>query len=176
MEHPHPRLVRLLGYCNEGDNFCLVYEFMKGGSLQSLLENPEKLKKLTAKQRIQIAFDIGDFLFHFFYFHFFFFFFLASTINFLHSNGIFHLEIKPGNILLDENYRTFLADCGAAKLLLDGFYFYIFKMWLLIEFTTPQELLLKQAIFQILLVMFPQTLMFSVLGFLFFFVTVFYCF
>eukprot|EP01107_Rhizomastix_libera_P007505 TRINITY_DN2230_c0_g1_i1.p1 TRINITY_DN2230_c0_g1~~TRINITY_DN2230_c0_g1_i1.p1 ORF type:complete len:153 (-),score=49.37 TRINITY_DN2230_c0_g1_i1:249-650(-) len=102
MEHPHPRLVRLLGYCNEGSNFCLVYEFMKGGSLQSLLENPEKLKKLTAKQRIQIAEDI------------------ASTINFLHSNGIFHLEIKPGNILLDENYRTFLADCGSAKLLLDG--------------------------------------------------------
>ena len=63
MEHPHPRLVRLLGYCNERDIFCIVYEFMKGGSLQSLLENPEKMKKLNSKQRIQIALDIGNIVF-----------------------------------------------------------------------------------------------------------------
>ena len=116
MEHPHPRLVRLLGYCIEGDTFCLVYEFMKGGSLQSLLNDPERLKKLTAKQRMQIAFDIGMkciivvFLLPF----------SANGLDFLHSQDIIHLDIKPDNILLDENNRAFIADCGSAKMDFDG--------------------------------------------------------
>ena len=63
MVHPHPRLVRLLGYCNENENFCLVYEFMKGGSLENLLENEEKRKMLKAKQRISIALDVGILIF-----------------------------------------------------------------------------------------------------------------
>ena len=63
MKNPHPRLVRLLGYCIEGDKLCLVYEFMKGGSLQSLLDDPERMRNLTAEQRIRIALDIGVFSF-----------------------------------------------------------------------------------------------------------------
>ena len=58
-EYPHERLVRFLGYCNERDNLCLVYTFMKGGSLQQSLDDPEKMKKLTAKQRMQIGIDVG---------------------------------------------------------------------------------------------------------------------
>ncbi|KAI5596261.1 hypothetical protein BDE02_03G194700 [Populus trichocarpa] len=96
----HKNLVRLLGFCEEGDQRLLVYEFMSNGSLSSFIFQDAKP---GWKIRIQIAFGV------------------ARGLLYLHeecSNQIIHCDIKPQNILLDEYYNARISDFGLAKLLL----------------------------------------------------------
>ncbi|KAA8515718.1 hypothetical protein F0562_018671 [Nyssa sinensis] len=96
----HKNLVRLLGYCNEGEHRLLVYEYMSNGSLASLLFG---ISRPDWNQRVQIAFGI------------------ARGLMYLHeecSTQIIHCDIKPQNILLDEYFTPRIADFGLAKLLL----------------------------------------------------------
>lgn len=96
----HKNLVRLLGFCEEGDQRLLVYEFMSNGSLSSFIFQDAKP---GWKKRIEIAFGV------------------ARGLLYLHeecSNQIIHCDIKPQNILLDEYYNARISDFGLAKLLL----------------------------------------------------------
>ncbi|KAI3938780.1 hypothetical protein MKW98_011932, partial [Papaver atlanticum] len=80
----HRNLVQLLGYCHEGSNRLLVYEYMVNGSL-------------------------AEFLFK-----------CEERILYLHEeceNQIIHCDIKPQNILMDQNNSPKIADFGLAKLL-----------------------------------------------------------
>ncbi|XP_044480002.1 G-type lectin S-receptor-like serine/threonine-protein kinase LECRK3 [Mangifera indica] len=96
----HKNLVRLLGYSFDGPNKVLVYEYMSNGSLADLLFTPEK--QLNWIERMDIARDI------------------ARGILYLHSEcrtQIIHCDIKPHNVLMDENRCAKIADFGLAKLL-----------------------------------------------------------
>ncbi|KAF8041050.1 hypothetical protein BT93_B3079 [Corymbia citriodora subsp. variegata] len=96
----HKNLVRLIGYCNEGQNRLLVYEFLSNGTLASFLF--EDLKP-GWEQRAQIALGIG------------------RGLLYLHEEcktQIIHCDIKPQNILLDEDYNARISDFGLAKLLI----------------------------------------------------------
>ncbi|KAJ4978037.1 hypothetical protein NE237_008817 [Protea cynaroides] len=99
----HLNLVRLIGFCSEGRHRLLVYEFMKNGSLDSFLfasEDPSG-KLLDWEARFNIA--LGT----------------ARGITYLHEecrDCIVHCDIKPENILLDDNYNTKVSDFGLAKL------------------------------------------------------------
>ncbi|KAL0379927.1 UNVERIFIED_CONTAM: G-type lectin S-receptor-like serine/threonine-protein kinase LECRK4 [Sesamum angustifolium] len=96
----HKNLVNLLGYCDEGTNRLLVYEYMSNGSLASLLFSTSRPRW---NQRLQIAFGI------------------ARGLTYLHeecSTQIIHCDIKPQNILLDEYLIPKISDFGLAKLLL----------------------------------------------------------
>lgn len=96
----HKNLVRLIGYCNEGQNRLLVYEFLSNGTLASFLF--EDLKP-SWEQRAQIALGIG------------------RGLLYLHeecSTQIIHCDIKPQNILLDDYYNARISDFGLAKLLI----------------------------------------------------------
>ncbi|KAI3414759.1 Receptor-like serine/threonine-protein kinase [Psidium guajava] len=97
----HKNLVRLIGYCNEGQNRLLVYELLSNGTLASFLF--EDLKP-SWEQRTQIALEIG------------------KGLLYLHeecSTQIIHCDIKPQNILLDEYYSARISDFGLAKLLIN---------------------------------------------------------
>ncbi|KAJ4966871.1 hypothetical protein NE237_018720 [Protea cynaroides] len=100
----HLNLVRLIGFCSEGRRRLLVYEFMKNGSLDSFLfasEDPSG-KLLDWEARFNIA--LGT----------------ARGITYLHEecrDCIVHCDIKPENILLDDNYNAKVSDFGLAKLL-----------------------------------------------------------
>ncbi|KAI3847933.1 hypothetical protein MKW92_002137 [Papaver armeniacum] len=96
----HRNLVRLLGFCDEGQHRLLVYEFMSNNSLAYHLFG---IAKPDWNQRVQIAFGI------------------ARGLVYLHeecSNQIIHCDIKPQNILLDDSFTARISDFGLAKLLM----------------------------------------------------------
>ncbi|KAI8536843.1 hypothetical protein RHMOL_Rhmol10G0287500 [Rhododendron molle] len=94
----HRNLVQLLGYCNEGPNRLLVYEFMSNGSLADFLFH--RTPRPDWYQRTQLALGI------------------ARGLVYLHeecSAPIIHCDIKPQNILLDEHLTARISDFGLAK-------------------------------------------------------------
>ncbi|KAF3320648.1 putative D-mannose binding lectin receptor-like protein kinase family protein [Carex littledalei] len=97
----HVNLVRLRGYCAQGPHRLLVYEYMNLGSLDRSLFRPTG-KTLDWSERMNIA--IGA----------------ARGIAYLHSGcqpKILHCDIKPENILLNDEGQVKIADFGLAKLL-----------------------------------------------------------
>ncbi|KAI6694760.1 hypothetical protein NL676_022470 [Syzygium grande] len=105
----HRHLVALLGYCINGDERLLVYEYMPQGTLtQHLFEWQEKgCAPLTWKQRVTIALDV------------------ARGVEYLHSlaqQSFIHRDLKPSNILLGDDMRAKVADFGLVKNAPDGKY------------------------------------------------------
>lgn len=105
----HRHLVALLGYCINGNERLLVYEYMPQGTLtQHLLEWRENgCAPLTWKQRVAIALDV------------------ARGVEYLHSlaqQSFIHRDLKPSNILLGDDMRAKVADFGLVKNAPDGKY------------------------------------------------------
>ncbi|KAK1401903.1 Protein kinase domain-containing protein [Heracleum sosnowskyi] len=97
----HRNLIRLLGCSSEGPDLLLVYEYMENGSLDSFLYGGKR-GTLNWKKRFDII--LGA----------------ARGLAYLHDqfNGrIIHRDIKPGNILLDDELQPKIADFGLARLL-----------------------------------------------------------
>ncbi|KAL5983341.1 hypothetical protein ACLOJK_017425 [Asimina triloba] len=95
----HKNLVRLIGFCEEGEERLLVYEYMSNGSLASFLFGDWRP---SWHQRTQIAYGI------------------ARGLVYLHGEcgrQIIHCDIKPENILLDDSFTARISDFGLAKLL-----------------------------------------------------------
>ncbi|KAL5546249.1 hypothetical protein UlMin_005936 [Ulmus minor] len=97
----HPNLVNLLGYCADGDQRLLVYEYMSLGSLEDhLYESPGK-KRLDWNTRMKIAAGA------------------AKGLEYLHDKAnppVIYRDLKCSNILLGEGYHPKLSDFGLAKL------------------------------------------------------------
>ncbi|XP_050220787.1 probable serine/threonine-protein kinase PBL26 [Mercurialis annua] len=98
----HPNLVNLVGYCADGDQRLLVYDFVKGGSLHDhLLDLTSETKPLGWFTRMMIAFGA------------------AKGLEYLHDEAnppVVDGNIKPSNILLDEDFNPMLSDFGLVKL------------------------------------------------------------
>ncbi|KAJ4826922.1 hypothetical protein Tsubulata_025536 [Turnera subulata] len=104
----HVNLVRLLGYCIvPGGARFLVYDFIPNRSLDYwIFHRREPANRgegcLSWDLRYRVAIDV------------------AKALAYLHHDcrsRILHLDVKPENILLDENYRAVVSDFGLAKLM-----------------------------------------------------------
>jgi len=100
----HRNLVRLLGFCHEGANRLLVYEYMSNGSLaERLFRKGGGGGWPSWGERVGIALDV------------------ARGLHYLHDElerRVIHCDVKPHNILMDASGTAKIADFGLAKLLL----------------------------------------------------------
>ncbi|KAK7412594.1 hypothetical protein VNO78_04076 [Psophocarpus tetragonolobus] len=98
----HPNLVNLIGYCADGDQRLLVYEFMPLGSLEDHLHDlPPDKEPLDWNTRMKIAAGA------------------AKGLEYLHDKAnppVIYRDLKSSNILLDEGFHPKLSDFGLAKL------------------------------------------------------------
>eukprot|EP00253_Pinus_taeda_P008581 PITA_08581 len=94
----HKNLVPFVGYCCEGENQILIYEYMSKGNLRGIFHGPNALEQLADwKTRLHIALNA------------------AQGLEYLHNGCkpiIIHRDIKTTNILLSERMEAKLSDFG----------------------------------------------------------------
>ncbi|KAI3713986.1 hypothetical protein L1987_72575 [Smallanthus sonchifolius] len=102
----HKNLVRLLGYCIEGTQRMLVYEYVDNGNLEQWLHgDTRECGALTWEARMKVLLGI------------------AKALAYLHEAiepKVVHRDIKSSNILIDHDFNGKLSDFGLAKLLDSG--------------------------------------------------------
>lgn len=97
----HRNLVQLIGWCNEKNEFLLIYELVTNGSLNShLFGKGPHLLSWDIRYKIALG--------------------LASALLYLHEEWdqcVLHRDIKASNIMLDSDFNVKLGDFGLARLM-----------------------------------------------------------
>ncbi|ERN00337.1 L-type lectin-domain containing receptor kinase IX.1 [Amborella trichopoda] len=97
----HKNVVQLNGWCHEKGQLLLVYEFMPNGSLDKFIS--KGLLPWDVRHRILSG--------------------LASALLYLHEECgtvVVHRDLKPNNVMLDEDFNAHLGDFGLARLVQEG--------------------------------------------------------
>jgi serine/threonine protein kinase len=98
----HVNVVRLVGFCADGFRRALVYEFLPNDSLEKLISSRDTKNSVLNWDKLQDI-SLG----------------VAKGIEYLHQGcdqRIVHFDIKPHNVLLDQNFNPKISDFGLAKL------------------------------------------------------------
>ena len=90
----HPNIVSIYDVENEGEFYYLILEYVKGMTLKDyMIKNP----RISIETIVHIAKQI------------------ASGLSHAHQNGIIHRDIKPQNILMNDNLTCKITDFGIAR-------------------------------------------------------------
>jgi serine/threonine protein kinase len=92
----HPNICKLLDFFPDGDNYAIVMEYVDG----------VELKKLLAQHQGPLPFDQAYKLARQ----------TLKAFQYAHENGILHRDIKPGNIMIDQNGDARIMDFGIASM------------------------------------------------------------
>lgn len=90
----HPGIVRVTDVFEENDTAYYVMDYIEGKSLKEIVDNEGALPESRALGYIR---QVSD------------------ALNYVHAHNRLHLDIKPGNIMIDGNDRAILIDFGASK-------------------------------------------------------------
>ncbi|KAF5817327.1 putative protein kinase TKL-Pl-4 family [Helianthus annuus] len=93
----HPNIITFFAACKKPPVFCIINEYLCGGSLRAFLHQQEPYS-LNPNLVLKLAIDI------------------ARGMQYLHSQGIIHRDLKSENLLLGENMRVKVADFGISCL------------------------------------------------------------
>src|SRR5271165_1733530 len=92
----HPNVIKIYDFGRTGDDAYIVMEYVDGGDLSQLM--------VTGGARVtgEVATTILEQI--------------AAGLDYAHSRGVIHRDVKPSNILLNKNDRVFLTDFGVARI------------------------------------------------------------
>lgn len=93
LEHIH--ILPVYTYGIEGSYAYLAMRLLNGGTVQDVID---ERKRLSVNEATRIFYQV------------------SQGLAYAHNRGIIHRDIKPGNILLDDNNNAYLADFGLAKM------------------------------------------------------------
>ena len=92
-EAAHPNVVELMYACKDEKNVYIAMPYFKRGNLSKVLSESTH----TLREILSYAFDF------------------LTGLHFMHSHGILHLDVKPGNILITDSNRAVISDFGLSR-------------------------------------------------------------
>ncbi|MGH9129469.1 MAG: PASTA domain-containing protein [Acidimicrobiales bacterium] len=95
----HPHIMGVLDWGEEADGPYLVLEHLGGGSLRDLLDSG---RRLSVEQTVRVGLEA------------------AGGLAYAHRRGVVHRDVKPANLLFDEDGRLSIADFGLARALAEA--------------------------------------------------------
>ncbi|MFZ1322671.1 MAG: serine/threonine-protein kinase [Ignavibacteria bacterium] len=95
----HPNIVSIYDFVEYENNYCIIMEFVKGATLDNIIDNNVKLDLPFTINIIEQVLD---------------------GLSYAHKQSIVHRDIKPSNIIVDHDNRVRILDFGIAKLVLSN--------------------------------------------------------
>lgn len=90
----NPNICQIKHFFNHGDDFVIAMEYIEGATLDDIIKSKSRL---PVDESVKIVCDI------------------LNILGFAHQKGIYHRDIKPGNIMIDRNSHVKVIDFGIAK-------------------------------------------------------------